>query len=123
MARMRTLLAVALVAGAPSIARPLGFPWATKDSAKEQKDPLAARVANIERQQADTEAKLAELAAKENAHEVKLAEISGDVHALGAKYSESSTAAKNAELAAARAETAAAKAAKVAELDQRRAGK
>ncbi len=131
MRRTWTLVGVALLAAG----------CATTSSVKQQVDPLAERIAALEKQNAELRARLAEVTAKaqalaetdakEQATQVatddKVASVAKDVEALrnelaatGAVAKDAQAAAAEARAATARAEIAASKAAKSFELQQKK---
>jgi hypothetical protein len=104
---------------------------ATSKSVKQQIDPLAERLAAVERQQAGVDGKrLAALEQQQSSIEAKLDAQTAELQALrkdlASSYAASAQmqdAVKEAQLAASRAENAAQKSAKAFELSQVKAGK
>ena len=124
MAKIRNLVLVSLLAAG----------CATNSSVKGQINPLAERLAKLEKGQSEMQAQLADLSAKSEAQQAasdrKLADLTGQVQTLRTDLDASSTVAKSAEQAATearaatvRAELAANKATKAFELSQRRGKK
>jgi hypothetical protein len=102
---------------------------ATDKSVKQQVDPLAERLAAVEKQQADgkklatLEQQQATLEAKLDTQAAELQALRKDLNSSYAASSQMQEAVKEAQLAAARAETAAQKSAKAFELSQVKGGK
>ena len=93
---------------------------ATSSSVKSQIDPLADRLAAVEKQQASLDAKLNDVTKNEDAQNAELKAIRSDLQASNQSAQEAKQALADAKAAAERAEAAANKSTKAFELRQQK---